>query len=133
MRKLAHMTETIILDAVRGVVPEWTLADRLRKAREVAGLSQARLAERIGVTRDIVTNYESGRTPARRPMLVTWAVATGVDLRWLEAGGSPTPPRDHVTGRLMVRVHPQEHATRRFRLVQPPILRSEIIENSQAA
>ena len=32
-------------------IPEWTVADRLRKARESADLSQAELAELTGISR----------------------------------------------------------------------------------
>lgn len=110
MRKLTHMTEQTGMLDVQGVEPAWTLADHLRKAREFAGLSQAALAERMGVTRDVVTNYESGRTTPRRPVLITWALATGVSYHWLIAPDrmDGTQP---ITGRFLVRVQAQERAT----------------------
>ncbi len=50
---------------VYGEVPAWTVADRLRKAREHAGLEQAQLATDLGVSRNTVGNYEGGKvTPA---------------------------------------------------------------------
>ena len=48
------------------VVPEWTLGDRLKKAREHAGLSQTELGREIGVSlvyRDAVRNREGGAPP----------------------------------------------------------------------
>lgn len=48
-----------------GVVPEWTLGDRLRKARELTGLEAAQLAVEIGVHRDTIANYEKGRVRPR--------------------------------------------------------------------
>ena len=39
---------------VSGVVPMWTQADRLRKAREHAGLEQGEFALAIGVSRNTV-------------------------------------------------------------------------------
>jgi hypothetical protein len=40
-----------------GVIPEFTLGDRLRKARELTGLSIRRFADEIGV---IDTRYTKG-------------------------------------------------------------------------
>ena len=80
LRKLAHMQNL----AIEGHAPEWTLTDRLRKAREYRGLSQAELADLTGVSARSVFNYEAGRTTPRRPQLIAWALATGVCLDWLE-------------------------------------------------
>lgn len=64
-------------------IPQWSLNDRLRKAREHAGLHQQQLADETGISRRSVTNYERGFAVPRRPVLLAWAVATGVDLDWL--------------------------------------------------
>jgi len=69
-----------------GVVLEFTLADRLRKAREHAGLEQRELADRLGIHRQSVARYEKGDAEPRLPVLRTWAMETGVDLDWLEDG-----------------------------------------------
>lgn len=45
-------------------VPAWTFADRIRKARREAHLSQAAFAERIGVGRQALASWEAG---AARP------------------------------------------------------------------
>lgn len=63
-----------------GAIPEWTIADRLRKARESAGLEQNALAADLGVSRNTVGNYEGGKVTPRRPVLVAWALRTGVPL-----------------------------------------------------
>lgn len=90
-----------------GVVPEWTLQDRLRKARELTGLSQGQFAERLGVSRNTVGSAESGAVEVRRITLNAWAMATGVSIEWLMTGeGSPTPgpgrglPEDEKARRL---------------------------------
>jgi transcriptional regulator with XRE-family HTH domain len=75
-------------------VPQWTMGDRLRKAREEAGLSQVELAIQIGVARNTIGNHELGvgaRGP-QRVVLNAWAAATGVPVEWLETGRAPSDP-----------------------------------------
>jgi len=74
-----------------GFVPQWTLGDRLRKAREAAGLKQAELARKIGISRASIVNYEAGRYVPSRPVLLSWALCCGVDWAWLTGGGQPGP------------------------------------------
>ena len=68
------------------MIPTWTLADRLRKAREHAGLEQSELADRMGVGRNTVSNYERAAHEPREIVLRAWATATGVPLEWLRTG-----------------------------------------------
>ena len=68
-------------------VPEWTLADRLRKARGDAGYSQAELATVTGISRQSINRYETGRAVPDRPKLLAWATACHVDYGWLTGGG----------------------------------------------
>jgi transcriptional regulator with XRE-family HTH domain len=87
---LGHMTDTAT--SPPGGVPEWTLGDRLRKARVHRGLEQEQLAELIGLKRSTIGNYERGDTPPKRPVLLAWSVATGVPLKWIETGKPPPGP-----------------------------------------
>ena len=64
-------------------VPQWTLGDRMRKARETAGLKQTDMAEEIGIGRSSIINYESGRAVPPRPVLVAWALRCAVPYEWL--------------------------------------------------
>lgn len=64
-------------------IPQWTLGDRLAKARDVAGLSTYAIAELLGVSRNTVTNWETGSTNPKRYAVEAWARATGVDVAWL--------------------------------------------------
>jgi transcriptional regulator with XRE-family HTH domain len=69
---------------MQGADPGWPLTDRLRRAREFGGFDQAQLAAELGVSKNTISNYERGFTRPRRPMLLAWAMATGVALTWLE-------------------------------------------------
>ncbi|MGW9567156.1 helix-turn-helix domain-containing protein [Prescottella equi] len=78
-----------------GAVPEFVLSDRCQKAREYAGLDQGELADRLGVARSTVARVEQGKTVrVKRPLLLAWALATGVNLQWLETGEVPSPDDD---------------------------------------
>lgn len=71
---------------------EWSVADRLRKAREEAGMTQQQLADRIDVSQRTVSNYENpAHDGARKPLVVKqWAFATGFDYD-LVMTGEPGP------------------------------------------
>jgi len=47
-----------------------TMGERIREARVVAGITQAQLAEKIGVSRVHLCNYERGRKWPNVEMLV---------------------------------------------------------------
>ncbi|WP_280317344.1 helix-turn-helix transcriptional regulator [Nocardia wallacei] len=74
-----------------GRVPEIRLHHRLRIARETAGLEQGQLAELMGVSRNSVSNAESGKHTPRKILVNAWALATGVPVSWLETGNAPRP------------------------------------------
>lgn len=62
-----------------------TLAERLKIAREKAGLSQAQLGEKIGLSQQSVAKIENGET--RQPRKIKEiAVALGVSQTWLLLG-----------------------------------------------
>lgn len=77
-----------------GSVPQWTVADRLRKARESAGLEQGELAELAGVSRATISAAENGHRSPSRATVRLWAMATGVPLGWIEQGDAWCAPRD---------------------------------------
>ena len=72
-----------------GIVPTWTRGDRLRKAREVTGLTTREFAREIGVSQTTVTNAENDRTQVRRITMMAYAMRSGVSLTWLETGKAP--------------------------------------------
>ena len=69
-----------------GVSLDFTLGDRLRKAREFAGLEIQELAEAVDVHRQSVTRYETDKARPKRGTLLLWSYATGVSVSWLEDG-----------------------------------------------
>ena len=73
-------------------IPQWTLGDRLRKARATTGLNTRDFAERIGVSQPTVTSAENDRSKVRRITINDWSLATGVPMRWLETEKTPTGP-----------------------------------------
>lgn len=93
-----------------GKVPNWTIADRVRKAREFSGLKQLDLAESVGMARTSLARIEQGKSEPRRTTLIAIAFATGVSLDWLEHGETPAP--DNPGGGEVVRhqgIEPRTH------------------------
>ena len=94
-----------------------TLADRIRHARRVVGLSQAALAKRVGVVPSAVAQWEGpgGISPTVEHLMCI-AVAANIAFEWLVTGRGPIavpdtgPPavqmetfaRDLVEERLLV-------------------------------
>lgn len=76
-------------DALGGLL-HWTIADRLRKAREVSGHDQRELAELMGVSRATISNNETGKVAPREIVLRAWALATGVPVAWIKTGVMPS-------------------------------------------
>ena len=82
------------------LIPEWTMADRLRKAREMIGMDQIEFAEHSGISRTSITNYEQGKRAPKGLYLRAWSEATGVDAVWLETGKAPTDAVEADSSRL---------------------------------
>jgi transcriptional regulator with XRE-family HTH domain len=75
-----------------GDVPEWDLADRMRKALRVAGIGPQEMADYLGVSRQSVGNWINGRVEPSLQTLRLWSIRTGVPLEWvLERELIPTP------------------------------------------
>lgn len=61
------------------------LKDRIKKARAHASLSQAQLAEKVGMGQATLSDLEKGKTTSSR-YLITIAKCCGVDPFWLQTG-----------------------------------------------
>src|SRR5438128_7623407 len=66
-------------------VPVWTFGERMRKARETAGLDRETMAERIGVSPEAIRKWEYDRAKPRDVLEIArkWAEVTGVPDAWL--------------------------------------------------
>ena len=87
---VGHMT----IDPGVAVVPVLTFAQRLRIAREHAGLEQTELAERAKIGRATISAAERGHRVPSSATLTLWAWACGVSRHWIETGEAPSPGGD---------------------------------------
>jgi transcriptional regulator with XRE-family HTH domain len=78
------MTDNSIPGNTTGARPPWRLGDKIRRAREFAGLEQRELANRAGISQATVSAAETGRARPHRSTLVLIAQATGVSYEWLD-------------------------------------------------
>jgi transcriptional regulator with XRE-family HTH domain len=69
------------------------LNQRVIQARKGRGLSQANLAERLGVTRTAISHWETGRSNPSTKHLKSIAQILGVDANWPITGKAPTAPK----------------------------------------
>ena len=82
-----------------GTVPQWTIADRLRKARESAGYGQAEFAQATSLARATISAAENGHRVPSRANVRLWALATGVPYEWIMTGETPSDRGPDVTHR----------------------------------
>lgn len=83
----------------------------LRRARKAAGLTQAELARRAGVTQSVISAYEAGRREPAVSTLSRLVEATGATLRLdigphqAESPRLPATPRGELVRRNRQRMH----------------------------
>lgn len=68
-----------------GRIPEWTLGERMAKARKEAGMTQDDIAEKLGCSSGAVAQWERELSQPRKFMATMrkWATVTGVSEAWL--------------------------------------------------
>lgn len=74
-----------------------TLGTRIRQAREGARKSQENIADHFGITREAVSQWESGHTRPRTHRLVALARFLGTTLEWLMTESGEMPVADVAT------------------------------------
>ena len=72
--------------AEQQAVPQWDLADRMRKALRHAGVGVQEMAEYLGVGRNTVSTWINGRIRPSTQTLRLWALRCGIPLEWLTSG-----------------------------------------------
>ena len=60
-----------------------TFSDKIKRSREIAGLTQEELAAQVGISRRAVTAYECTNAVARRSTITRLAKALKVSVRYL--------------------------------------------------
>lgn len=93
-----------------GLLPVWTFADKIRKARDITGDNQKEFAARINLNASSLAAYETGRAEPRfrdaQALANRLQLATGIPAWWFltvddpNAGNSksaPTPKSESAT------------------------------------
>jgi transcriptional regulator with XRE-family HTH domain len=80
-------------------VPQWDVADRLRKALREGGVGVAEMADYLGVSRASVSNWINGRVAPSIQTLRLWALRTGVPYPWLLSGEMAPPGGGFISAR----------------------------------
>jgi transcriptional regulator with XRE-family HTH domain len=73
------------------------IANRLRTAREAAGLSQGQVAKLLNHHRPTISEVEAGRRKVSGEELTQFASLYGVSVEWLTStAGAPDPSEDRI-------------------------------------
>jgi transcriptional regulator with XRE-family HTH domain len=112
---------------------------RLRELREQAGLTQARLAERAGVTRDAVARWEAERREPGWSNVLALAAALGVTCQAFarppfaaRAAPGPGRPRKPPTTLAVKTAKPLKHPNITLALNQAVLTEASIMEHAAA-
>ncbi|WP_428643154.1 helix-turn-helix domain-containing protein [Roseibium sp.] len=77
---------------------DYTLGERICKARDTAGLSTAQLARRLGIKTGTLQSWESDRSEPRSNKLVLLAGVLNVSPTWLLVGRGTPPVAEEAGG-----------------------------------
>lgn len=72
--------------------------NRIRMVREALELSQREFGERLGVSRDVISNLEYGRVQPKELVIKHICDLYGVNEQWIKDGNGPmfsSPPRNN--------------------------------------
>ncbi|WP_179549096.1 helix-turn-helix domain-containing protein [Herbiconiux flava] len=70
---------------------EWDMADRMKRALRLTGISVQQMATDLGVERGTVGSWINGRIVPRKATVMAFALRTGAPFEWLWTG---TPGND---------------------------------------
>ena len=71
-----------------------TFTDKIKRTREVAGMTQSELAAAVGVSQRTIASYESGGARARRSTIEKLAAALKVSVKFLSDDNCTDPLAD---------------------------------------
>ncbi len=83
------MTQSMDFDEV----PEFDLADRMRKALRTSHVGVQEMADYLGVARNTVSTWINGKIQPSMQTVRLWALRTGVPYAWLKDGQTHESPR----------------------------------------
>ena len=84
------------------------IGERLRLAREQAGLSQGQVAKMLNLHRPTITEIEAGRRKVSAPEASQFAEIYGVSLDWLLNGSEQDDPSIQLAARELSRLSKQD-------------------------
>jgi transcriptional regulator with XRE-family HTH domain len=139
---LKHRLSATTIEKIQAAIAKWDsakvpsaggISDRIRLAREAAGLSQEDLGSRLGVSRAAISQWETKEARPGIWRLEEIGAALGVKLEWLLAGADtaslaqPTEPSfaSRLREHRMARGWTQETAADVLGVTQPTIHRWE--------
>lgn len=71
-----------------------TISDRLRQAREAAGLSQGQVAKKLSMHRPTISEIEAGRRKVSADEIAAFATVYGIPIDWIIRGADADQPDD---------------------------------------
>ncbi len=95
-----------------------TLAERIKSCRKEAGLSQEKVAEHLGISRQAVTRWESGQSAPNTENLFKLAelFGTTVDILLPKEETAPIPSPTEEAVQLILQARQKEKAERSFKI-----------------
>ncbi|MEX0803153.1 MAG: helix-turn-helix transcriptional regulator [Candidatus Binatia bacterium] len=70
------------------------IGERLRAAREAAGLTQGQIAKKLGIHRPSISEIEAGRRRVSAEELAEMASAYGIQVGWITGNEAETSPEN---------------------------------------
>jgi transcriptional regulator with XRE-family HTH domain len=116
----------------------WTLGDRLRKARELAGYKYQilKFCEKVDISDNSLRRYEDDVIVPRGHVFVAWSQVTGMSVEWLKTGhllasdarrlASQHPADDNGHHSVSRTKRPSRRTTRQYRDHQRRTLRPPV-------
>jgi transcriptional regulator with XRE-family HTH domain len=88
------------------------IAERMKQARALAGLSQGQAAKKLGMHRPTISEIEAGNRNVTAPELGRFAELYDVDLAWLSGAGAdkldPEDERLQLAFRELKKIKPED-------------------------